>query len=75
MKNRLNRETIIVNRVLVAITFAMTSIGRAIGMLDGYSQAKQAAFRIMQIDQRQSQINPHQQSGIILVRKTIVSFR
>lgn len=57
------------NRVLVAITFAMTSIGRSIGVLDGYSQAKQAAFRIMQIDQRQSQINPHDQSGIILVNR------
>ena len=54
-------------RILVAITFATVIIGRAIAMIPDYSKAQQAALRILQLDQRQSEINPHDESGIILV--------
>ncbi|CAF4062772.1 unnamed protein product [Rotaria sordida] len=53
-------------RILVAITFTTVIIGRAIAMIPDYSKAQQAALRILQLDQRQSEINPHDESGIIL---------
>ncbi|CAF1308683.1 unnamed protein product [Rotaria sordida] len=53
-------------RILIAITFATITIGRAIAMIPDYSKAQQAALRILQLDQRQSEINPHDESGIIL---------
>jgi hypothetical protein len=54
-------------RVLVAITFAMVSVGRSMAMIPDYSNAQQAALRIIRLDQRQSRINPHDESGMILV--------
>jgi hypothetical protein len=36
-------------------------------MIPDYSKAQQAALRIIQLYQRQSQINPHDELGIILV--------
>jgi hypothetical protein len=45
----------------------MVSIGRSIAMISDYSKAQKAALRIIRLDQRQSKINPHDQSGIILV--------
>ncbi|CAF4225852.1 unnamed protein product, partial [Rotaria sordida] len=49
-------------RILIAITFATITIGRAIAMIPDYSKAQQAALRILQLDQRQSEINPHDES-------------
>jgi hypothetical protein len=49
------------------ITFAMMSVGRSMAMVPDYMKAKEAALRIMRLNNRQSQINPHDESGIILV--------
>ena len=46
----------------------MMSIGRALAMIPDYSKAKNAAVRILQLLKRKSQIDPHDESGIILVR-------
>ncbi len=54
-------------RVFAVITFAMMSVGRSMAMIPDYSKAKRAALRIMRLNKRQSQINPHDESGIILV--------
>ncbi|CAF1202712.1 unnamed protein product [Rotaria sordida] len=53
-------------RILVAITCATVTIGRAIAMIPDYSKAQQAALKILRLNQRQSEINPHDESGIIL---------
>ncbi|CAF4190129.1 unnamed protein product [Rotaria magnacalcarata] len=53
-------------KIFVVITFAMITIGRSMAMIPGYAKAKQAALRIMKLNQRQSKINPHDDSGIIL---------
>jgi hypothetical protein len=45
----------------------MLSIGRSMAMIPDYGKAKQAALRIMKLNKRQSQINPHDESGITLV--------
>lgn len=55
-------------RVVLVLLFAMMSIGRALAMIPDYSKAKHAAVRILQLLQRKSQIDPHDESGIILVR-------
>ncbi len=54
-------------RILVAMTFAMVYVGRSMAMIPDYSKAQQAALRIIRLDQRQSKINPHDESGMILV--------
>ncbi|CAF3335982.1 unnamed protein product [Rotaria sp. Silwood2] len=63
-----NNEMTYVNvfRVLAVITFAMITIGHSMAMIPGYSKAKNAALRIIQLNKQQSQINPHDESGIIL---------
>jgi hypothetical protein len=45
----------------------MMAVGRSMAMIPDYSKAQQAALRIMKLNKRQSQINPHDESGIILV--------
>ncbi len=45
----------------------MMSVGRSMAMIPDFSKAKNAALRIMRLNKRQSQINPHDESGIILV--------
>ncbi len=45
----------------------MMSVGRSMAMIPDYSKGKQAALRIIRLNKRQSQINPHDESGIILV--------
>lgn len=45
----------------------MMSVGRSMAMVPDYSKGKQAALRIIRLNKRQSQINPHNESGIILV--------
>ncbi|CAF3957117.1 unnamed protein product [Rotaria sp. Silwood1] len=44
----------------------MMTVGRSMAMIPGYSKAQQAALRIMKLNKRQSQINPYDESGIIL---------
>ncbi len=61
-------ESVIVCRVFAVITFAMMSVGRSMAMIPDFSKAKQSALRIMRLNKRQSQINPNDESGIILVR-------
>ena len=55
------------SRVFAVITFAMLSVGRSMAMIPDYSKAKTAALRILRLTKRQSEINPHDESGIILV--------
>ncbi len=43
------------------------AVGRSLAMIPDYSKAKQAALRIMRLNKRQSPIDPHDESGIILV--------
>lgn len=45
----------------------MMTVGRSMAMIPGYSKAKDAAIRIIQLHNRKSEINPHNNSGIILV--------
>lgn len=45
----------------------MLAVGRSMAMIPDYSKGKQAALRIIKLNKRQSQINPHDPSGIILV--------
>ncbi|CAF4289372.1 unnamed protein product, partial [Rotaria sordida] len=47
-------------------TYAMTTVGRSMSLIPDYSKAKKAALRIIRINERKSQINPHDESGIIL---------
>ena len=56
------------NRVFAVVTFAMMAVGRSMAMIPDYSKGKQAALRIMRLHKRQSEINPNDDSGIILVR-------
>ncbi len=51
----------------MVITLAMMTVGRSMGMIPDYSKGKAAAIRIMRLNKRVSQINPHDESGIILV--------
>lgn len=46
----------------------MITIGRSMAMIPGYAKAKQAALRIMRLNQRRSEINPNDDSGIVLVQ-------
>ena len=54
--------------MFAVITFAMMAVGRSMAMIPDYSKGKMAALRIIRLNKRQSQINPHDESGIILVR-------
>jgi hypothetical protein len=45
----------------------MMSVGRSMAMIPDYSKAKHSSLRIMRLNKRQSQINPNDESGIILV--------
>jgi hypothetical protein len=59
------------NRVFAVITFAMVSVGRSMAMIPDFSKGKQAALRIMRLHKRQSEINPHDESGIIMVGRFV----
>jgi hypothetical protein len=43
------------------------AVGNGMAMIPDYSKAKKAALRIMKLEKRESQIDPHDESGIILV--------
>jgi hypothetical protein len=45
----------------------MLAVGRSMAMIPDYSKAKIAALRIMELSKRQSQIDPNDESGLILV--------
>ncbi|CAF0788245.1 unnamed protein product [Adineta ricciae] len=53
-------------RVFGVITFAMITVGRSMAMIPDYSKGKMAALRIIRLHKRQSQINPQDDSGIVL---------
>ncbi|CAF0756890.1 unnamed protein product [Adineta steineri] len=53
-------------RVFAVITFAMITVGRSMAMIPDYKKGKMAALRIIRLSKRQSEINPHDESGIIL---------
>jgi hypothetical protein len=64
-------------RVFVVVTFAMLVVGRSMAMIPDYSKGKKAALRILRLNKRQSEINPCDDSGLILVRHMLrnVSYR
>jgi hypothetical protein len=56
------------NRVFNVITFAAMSVGRSASMAPNYSKGKASAKRILELNARQSKIDPDDPSGIKLVR-------
>ena len=59
------------SRVYVVANFAMSVAGRAMALISDYAKAKAAALRILWLQKRVSEIDPHDQSGIILVRSHV----
>ena len=55
-------------RIFVVISVTMSVVGKAMAFISDYAKAKAAALRILWLQQRVSEIDPHDQSGIILVR-------
>ncbi len=55
------------NRVFVVVTLTIFAVARCITLIPDYSKAKAAAIRILKLNKRQSQIDPTDESGIILV--------
>lgn len=55
-------------RIFVVISVTMSAVGKAIALISDYAKAKAAALRILWLQQRISEIDPHDQSGITLVR-------
>jgi hypothetical protein len=49
------------------MTYAMLTVGQTMAMLPECNKAKRAALRIMRLIKRQSEIDPFDNSGIILV--------
>jgi hypothetical protein len=58
---------ILFNRVYSVISMTIFSVGRCVAIIPDYSKAKAAALRIMKLNKRESKIDPHDESGIILV--------
>jgi hypothetical protein len=54
-------------RVFSVITFAAISIGRSASVVPNYSKGKESAKRILDLNKRQSKIDPDDPSGITLV--------
>jgi ABC-type multidrug transport system fused ATPase/permease subunit len=54
------------NRVYSIVTMTIFSVGRCIAIIPDYSKAKTAALRIMKLNDRESKIDPHDETGIIL---------
>jgi len=50
------------------------SLSRSTAMIPDYAKGKESAVRILKLNNRQSNINPHDKNGEILVRihKTII---
>ncbi|CAF3496524.1 unnamed protein product [Rotaria sp. Silwood1] len=53
-------------RTFAVMSLAMMTVGRSLAMVSDYSKAKTAALRIMKLHERQSKIDPNDESGIIL---------
>ncbi len=49
------------------VTLSIFVVGRSMAMVPDYSKAKTAALRIMKLNQRESLIDPNDESGVILV--------
>lgn len=58
----------LLNRVFAVITFAMLAVGRSMALIPDYSKAQKAALRIIKLNKRESEIDPHDETGIVLVR-------
>lgn len=52
----------------------MQYIGRGLSMMSNYVNARDAALRIMLLNERISQIDPNDESGFILVRTNYSSY-
>ena len=55
-------------RVFNVITFAAMTVGRSASMVPNYSKGKESAKRILELNKRESKIDPDDPSGITLVR-------
>ena len=54
-------------RVFNVITFAVMTVGRSVSMVPNYSKGKESAKRILELNKRESKIDPDDPSGIRLV--------
>ena len=61
-------------RVFAVITFAALTVGRSASMVPNYSNGKESAKRIFELNQRESKIDPDDPSGITLVKLSLVFF-
>jgi len=56
------------SRVFAVITYATVAFGRSMSMVPNYSRAKEASINIMNLNTRQSKIDPdNEKQGNILV--------
>jgi hypothetical protein len=56
------------NRVFGVMSMCIFTVCRSMTMVPDYAKGKTGALRIMKLYERQSKIDPNDQSGIILVR-------
>ncbi|CAF3737713.1 unnamed protein product [Adineta steineri] len=61
-----------VYRVYAVIALSIFTISRSLNSVPDYSKAKRAALRIIKLHNRQSQIDPNKESGIILAEEDFV---
>ncbi len=54
-------------RVFSVVTFAAMTVGRSISMVPNYSKGKESAKRILDLNKRESKIDPDNPAGITLV--------
>ncbi|CAF2086942.1 unnamed protein product [Rotaria magnacalcarata] len=59
-------EAPLVFRVFSVITFGAMSVGRSTAMIPDYAKGKESAIRILNLNKRQSQIDPQNPDGIVL---------
>ncbi|CAF3666385.1 unnamed protein product [Adineta steineri] len=57
-------------RVFSVITFGAMSVGRSTAMIPDYAKGKESAIRILNLNKRQSKINPENTDGIVLNKMT-----
>jgi len=54
------------------VTKAIFTVSRCIAIVPDYAKAKNAVLRIIKLHKRKSKIDPNDESGIILVKRTKV---
>ncbi|CAF1346217.1 unnamed protein product [Didymodactylos carnosus] len=57
-----------VYRIFLVVFYAALSVGRSTGMIPDYSRGKAAALRIMELNKRESAIDPNDDDGVTLAK-------